>query len=400
MSIWSGVLDSCPGLLCCVINLTGKLLYVSNGYKAVAQRLFGHQCTLGSIYPPKITQLDKALNDILMAACLGNTDAVEISEKNKIWSITASPLKIENKIEGVVIIINSESSGEQAYNSQNDPKILDSVPFRACVVNSSGNILAVNKFLAASSKNQLTGKNIIEFVDADSSSHLINIIQRRKGNIECRIEEIFIQENFCDEEFLDQELNAPKTLPQSFRVARLHATPIKWNGSINTLITFEDVTEQQRIQDQLRRLLTFDTSTGILNRRGIEHIIRREFTPAIHGGESLSVIQLGVVSDNLGTRRFVEKLKNFLKPHSSSSIARWSENEFTVLVHCKGAAAVVIANEFLEQTNGILIAAGVSDLQAGVYPGVKEFIGAAREAMLVAKEAGGNMTLLAENKNS
>ena len=164
---WSAVLDSCPGLLCCVINLKGKLLYASHGYKAVAARLFGHKCTEGSNYPPLITELDRAFHEVLTAACLGETNAIEITEHQKTWELTASPLHTSpKKIEGVVVRINSEILNEPAQNLppviQTNPNILEAVPFRACVVNQKGLILACNKFLATSSSENLTGKNIIE----------------------------------------------------------------------------------------------------------------------------------------------------------------------------------------------------------------------------------------------
>ena len=95
MSIWSGVLDSCPGLLCCVINIQGRLIYATHGYKAVAARLFGHKCEEGRNYPPLITELDKNIHESLTAACLGNANAMEITKGDNTWEFTASPLIID-----------------------------------------------------------------------------------------------------------------------------------------------------------------------------------------------------------------------------------------------------------------------------------------------------------------
>ena len=86
MSEWSRVLDSCPGLLCCVINNKGKLLYASHGYKAIASRLFGHKCVEGSNYPPMISDLDKTLHEVLMAAYLGDSNGIELTENDNILS--------------------------------------------------------------------------------------------------------------------------------------------------------------------------------------------------------------------------------------------------------------------------------------------------------------------------
>ena len=80
MSVWSGVLDSCPGLLCCVINIKGRLIYATHGYKAIAARLFGHKCEEGRNYPPLITTLDREIHAALTAACLGEANALEFSK--------------------------------------------------------------------------------------------------------------------------------------------------------------------------------------------------------------------------------------------------------------------------------------------------------------------------------
>ena len=72
-TVWGGVFDACPGLLCCVVNIKGKLLHATHGYKAVAGRLFGHKCEEGRNYPPLITEIDIGIHEALTAACLGNT---------------------------------------------------------------------------------------------------------------------------------------------------------------------------------------------------------------------------------------------------------------------------------------------------------------------------------------
>ena len=254
MSVWSSVLDSCPGLLCCVINLRGKLLYASHGYKVVASRVLGHKCNEGRTYPPLITEFDKVLHELLMAASLGDTNGIEITERDKIWEFTASPLKLDtNKIEGVVIKVSSENVNSTNKNLapviESNPEILNSVPFRACVVNSTGVILAVNKFLAASYEYELTGKNIIELVKLDSNSSLLNLISNRVGSIECNMPDISIDENFYDGDInvyfdeIPEQTTKPAPDKNIDSVIKIHASPIKWHNSENVMLTFEDVTE-------------------------------------------------------------------------------------------------------------------------------------------------------------
>ncbi|MBR1485823.1 MAG: GGDEF domain-containing protein [Synergistaceae bacterium] len=415
MNTWSAILDSCPGLLCCVINLQGKLLYASHGYKAVAARLFGHKCTEGSNYPPLITELDRAFHDVLTAACLGEVNAIEISENEKIWELTASPLRLEQnskKIEGVVVRIMSENQVIEKNSQpviQTDPEILEAVPFRACVVNQKGMILAANKFFSKSSKGNLTGKNIIEIFKPSSNSGIMKIISKRRGSVEGKIPELIINENFCDDLFLDKELNKPsEEKSENSRILKVHATPIKWHDAESVLLTFEDISEFARTKDQLRRILTFDSSTGILNRRGIEHILLRDFGDAIRDSEDLSLIMInidnfavlneisGYLAGNRTIRGFTTTMKNILSNYSQSVIARWSGDEFLILSHCSGAAAVVIANEIREKASGIEISAGIADLNTGNYAGVNDFIGAAYNAMTEAKSSGKNSTVLAK----
>jgi len=416
MNEWSAILDSCPGLLCCVINLKGKLLYASHGYKAVAARLFGHNCTEGSNYPPLITELDRAFHDVLTSACLGEVNDIEISEREKIWNLTASPLRIKNKIEGVVVRIMSESQILEKNSPPavlTDPEILEAVPFRACVVNQKGMILAANKFFQKSSRENLTGKNIIEIFKPVSNYGIMKIISKRSGSIEGKIPELIINENFCADLYLDKDFNKNfndnnEESSENFRILRVHASPIQWHDLECVMLTFEDVTEIKKTHDQLRRLLTFDSSTGILNRRGIEHILLNEFGNAIRNGEDLSLIMInidnftalnesiGFVAENRTIRGFIEIMKKILSERSKSVIARWSGDEFLILAHCSGAAAVVIADEIREKTLSIALSAGIADLNSGNYAGVNDFIGAAYNAMIDAKSSGKNTTVLAK----
>ena len=412
---WSAVLDSCPGLLCCVINLKGKLLYASHGYKAVAARIFGHKCTEGSNYPPLITEIDRAFHEILTAACLGEVNAIEITEHGKIWELTASPLRVNpKKIEGVVVRINSEIPNDPSKNIQpviqTNPEILEAIPFRACVVNSKGLILACNKFLSKSSRENLTGKNIIEIFKPLSYSSIMKIISKRSGSVAAYLPEVYIRENFCADLYLDKNLNEIQDeKEQELNVIKIHAGPIKWNDLECVMLTFEDVTELKRTQDQLRRLLTFDPSTGILNRRGIEHAILKEFGRAIKHNEDLSLIMInidnftllnettGYTAGNKAIRNFVSLMKKILSSKTKNIIAHWNGDEFIIMSHCSGAAAVVLANEIREKSQDIKISAGIADLTSGSYAGVNDFIGAAYNAMIEAKNSGKNNTVLAKN---
>ena len=418
MSVWSSVLDSCPGLLCCVINLKGRLIYATHGYKAIAARLFGHKCEEGRNYPPLISDVDRDIHDALAAACLGESNAIEIAENANIWELTTSPLKLPEEgqftISGVVIRIVAASSKPQppAPVVVSNPDILEAVAFRACVVDDKGVILAANKFLCSSLGRSPSGSNIAEFVELDAVSELIRIILQRSGSAECLIQDISEHDTFYaftpEEIYLDAALNdIPQAEKTQARRMRIHASPIDWNGKKSTLLTFEDITDSQKTHDQLRRLLTFDTRTGILNRRGLEHLLLRDIGECVkHGGDlsliALSIDSLSDVAETSGyvaaermVREFVGNMKKFLTGRADSTAARFSRDEFMAVVHCPGAVAVVMANEIRARAGDIPVSAGVADFYHGGYSGVSELIGAAYDTMNRAKADGGNITLLA-----
>ena len=218
MSIWSKVLDNCPGLLCCVVNLQGKLIYATHGYKVVAARIFGHQCEEGGTYPPLITELDKILHGALTSAGLGKIDAFEVAGQPKNWEVVTSPLRIEpDKIAGVVIkllqVDRQDAENTSAPVIISNPDILEAVPFRAGVVDTHGMFLAANKYLASCVRSELQGKNIFELIKPEVEADVVNIILRRTGIFECLMYDINTSENFYDEvamTYLDDELNDEK----------------------------------------------------------------------------------------------------------------------------------------------------------------------------------------------
>lgn len=357
-----------------------------------------------------ITQLDRTLHDLLTAACMGTTNAIELTEQNRVWELTTAPLVVDNHISGVVIRINSLNSGQPSI-IRSDPEILDSVPFRAGVVDVHGIFLAANKFLSLGISTNLTGKNIADIAITENKADLLHIIMKKSGSVECRIPELARHENFYPFIYYDEELNEkPKDEETEQRRMMIHASPIKWNDTEAVMLTFEDITEVARTHDQLRRILTFDAPTGILNRRGMEHIIRNEFFPAVRTSGHLSLIALcldkfravndakGWEAGNRILRDFAYTVRKFLAGHARTVTGRWSGDEFMILAHCSGAAAVVLANEIRERAKDIAISAGVADLTEGVYGGVSEFIGAAYDAMMQAKREGGDITILAGKK--
>ena len=394
-----------------MINIKGRLIYATHGYKAIAARLFGHKCEEGRNYPPLISELDRNIHDALTAACLGETNAIEIAENANIWELTASPLRLPEDgqltISGVVIRIVAASAKAQppAPVIMSNPNILESVAFRACVADDKGIILAANKYLCSSLGLNPSGSNIAEFLETDDISGLMQVILERSGSSECLMQDISEHDTFYEftpeEIYLDAALNdIPQNETTQARRMRIHASPIDWNGEKSALLTFEDITDTQKLHGQLRRLLTFDTRTGILNRRGLEHVLVREIGSTVKNGGDLSLIALSIDSLNYVAaermvRDFVGNMKKFLTGRADSVAARFGRDEFMAVVHCPGAVAVVMANEIRSRAGNIPVSAGVADFYNRGYSGVSEFIGAAYDTLNRAKAEGGNITLLA-----
>ena len=411
MEIWSEVLDSCPGLLCCIVNTQGRLIYATHGYKASAARLFGHKCEEGRNYPPLITELDNAMHDALTVACLGKANAMEFSTHDSLWELSVSPLKITGKITGAVIRIALSSAKKLPPVIQSNPDILNAVPFRACVTDDKGVILASNKFLSDSLGITPDGANIAQIAEPLTHSQLMNVLAKRSGSVECFMNDSRPGRNFFDvspeEVYLDENSTSAEKKTQTFRRFMLHVSPLEWNGHNSSLLTFEDITETARAQEQVRRLLTFDDTTGLLNKRGFLHLLRGEFAEAARNSQHLSIIAVGLdglgnISEKLGysaadkiIRRFVYSLKKFIDGRAESTVAVWNRGEFMILAHCPGAVAVVLANEIRDRADKLKVSAGIADLAVKGFAGVEEFIGAACDALVQARVDGGNVTVLA-----
>ena len=91
------MLDGCPGLLCCVLDGEGRLLYASRDYRAAAKRFLGHDCVVGSPYPPESNSIDRSLHDLLSSALLGGSGGMELvevhAEGKRLWEVTAYSMK-------------------------------------------------------------------------------------------------------------------------------------------------------------------------------------------------------------------------------------------------------------------------------------------------------------------
>ena len=407
-NFWGGVLDSCPGLLCCVVNRDKKLLYASPGYKSVALRVLGHNCEVGKNYPPELSELDKNIKNIIYAALDGESNSFDINESfenennNRVWNLAAAPLKFGRKLTGAVMRFMAVNANNNLNNnSESNIKILNALSERAVIINERGvivtaNDLFMNLFNLNIAKLEAEDVKLLDLIPAENNvnnkfhkSFVNNILITRGGDAECRV----------------------STKDGDVIWFDVHAKAF----DNNILLNFIDVTRLKRTQAQLRRVTVTDGTTGILNRQGIERLIIQKVERALRDKNNLSLIIFDVdgfrrVNESLGyseADRLLKVLSLSLKSVLSreDAIGRWGGDEFIVLTSKTGEPAKYLADalrgmakNFDSGTDAsITLSAGIAELGAEDNNGVviddhAALIAAAYDAMILAKHKGGDLT--------
>ncbi len=387
MQVWEQILDSIPGLLCCVIDLSGKLIYSTQGYRAIMLRLFGHKCEVGKTYPPGLTDFDQDLTQTLQAAATQNeSNALEINENAKSWVVTASPLKLDTQDPAGVIIkitpthelnANKNPQAPTQNQPQKSPDILNSIPCVAILVDDAGKCLAVNKYSEGLIK---TGDDIESIIDKNSRDALKELIAKRSGELACKIPDIIESEH---------------------RLVKISAAPSEFNNQSATVLVFNDVTELQRAKDQIHRLMRMETSTGFLNRQGLEHFILQAIRKSISDKITFSVIAIelnglkkinsekGYAYGDKILNAFAATLRAVIKDNDYTA-GRWGGNDFMLIAECPQASAKVIANEIGEAFKfpdaDINLFFGTSEFSTSRGIGVRDLISAAWDDLNEAKK--------------
>lgn len=420
--VWSRVLDCCPGLLCCVVDREGTLLYASQGYSALALRVLGHHCEVGKRYPPLQSKTDKSLHEVLMAAALGQTSGVEIEERHsegdRLWSFTAAPLELNGSLEGVAVRVlpvqvpqlrqpappsDAPEPPAPAVEPPVEPSerasILNAFAVPTAVVNERGVCLAANApfILALDAREKVVGSRLLDLIprdgpaNADFHEKFPDVLQAREGRLSCRLSS------------RDGDLTW-------FEVG---VRPLEWAGFRAALLTCEDVTLLRRTQEQLQRAAVTDRSTGVLNRQGMERVLSREMERAVRDKTPLSLM----IMDIDGFRRLNESkgyaaaelvLKTLIALCQGllaveDVIGRWGGDEFMVLTPRSSEAARLLADSMRDLAHsGSFGAEGALTLSVGIAQfraemDLSSLVGAAYDAMVRAKRSGGNRAVTAED---
>jgi len=413
-------LNSCPGLLCFVVDKNSMLLYSTRGYREIARRFLGHECACGLPYPISLnTPFDLDLQDLIQGALLGSTSVASLTEtggRNNRWNVTGAPLVSST---GTIVgaIINLTSAGERAElerpqspqkppantlrgGSLSQAEFLNAIPRmffvvddNACCVEANANFLSALKL----TRDEVIGHSFDEFlldgdpVNENMASDFASAA--REGsfeNLECKVAG-----------------KNGEALSLSLRGTRL-----QWESEARTLVSCVDNTRLRRTEEQLKRVSTTDVPTGTLNRQGMERALSTEIERAVRYRGSLALImldidgfrqlneRLGYVASDKVLRDLAAAIKSRIR--LTDFLGRWGGDEFMILTHLPLAATVQLAEKLRDMTqhmtfgdnNQLTLSAGVAALRKSMD--ISSFVGAAYDAMIEAKKSGGNRTVHAQ----
>ena len=197
--------------------------------------------------------------------------------------------------------------------------------------------------------------------------------------------------------------------------AEIIATPLKDDKGFiaGVSIAFQDVSERQQRESELRRESERDPLTGLINRRGLERLLPRRLA---YGSQKLALLYLDLdhfkeVNDSHGhhagdvvLKEIADRFQHAMR--QADLIARVGGDEFCIVVSADtpAEAARIVAKKLIEASNEPLSFGSIS-LTLGASIGIALPDGAslpevlmrrADEAMYQAKRQGGNCYQVAD----
>jgi diguanylate cyclase (GGDEF)-like protein/PAS domain S-box-containing protein len=422
------MLNSCPGLLCFAVDKKGTLLYSTRGYREIAKRFLGHDCTSGFPYPVSLeTSFDMDLQELIQDAFLGNTTATPLVEKwagriNR-WNVTAAPLTSSSgEIVGAIVHltlmtqhVDRETPLLLANHEKLDPKealcnvadrfdasqveLLNAIPRMFCIVDSKGLCIEANHCFLQTLKlgrDDVVGRSFASLtLEGDAlnerfSERLLYLLQGKSfDDMECKV----------------------YTKDGEVLFLGLRGTRLRWGIDAMMLLSCVDNTKLRRTEDQLKRVSTTDVSTGVLNRQGMERVLATEIERAARYRGSLSLIMLDIdgfraLNEQLGyavTDRILRDVAAAIKARirNVDYLGRWSGDEFMLLTPLPLGTASQLAEKLRDmvqhnafgENRFLTLSAGVAEYQNPMD--VFSLVAMSYDAMTEAKRGGGNRTVQA-----
>ena len=340
-------------------------------------------------------------------------ELVEVhAEGKRLWEVTASPLLFgPKKATGAVLRLSplaaapegdsplpSSGAGEAPGAAASSMELLNAVSDMLVLVDREGACLAANRrFYEALglAPDLFVGKSLDGLPLADDPlndgfpDRLRELLRTGEGTLELRA----------------------GTGQGDLLWLELRARSMTWEGTDALILTCADTTLLHRTQEQLRRVAVTDRTTGLLNREGMEQVLVKELERAARYRGSLCLLFLdiddfrrfnevrGYLASDRALKTMMATLKNVLRP--TDFLGRWGGDEFMILTPQPESAACQLAdmvrdtarNGLFDRENSLSLSVGVAKFSREMD--VSSFVGAAYDAMVAAKKAGGDRTVLA-----
>jgi diguanylate cyclase (GGDEF)-like protein/PAS domain S-box-containing protein len=436
------MLASCPGLLCFAVDREGVLLYATRGYREIARRFLGHECAGGLAYPAGLeTAFDMELHELIREAYNGSTGVTALTEngasRGSRWNVTVAPLfSPQGGIVGAVAnltsllseksdseeksangttfvgakneIRNAETPNSDSKNGEpaGDPErgggarldsqleLLNALSKMCVILDENGCCLEANAYFLRTlrlRREDVVGSQFSDFaMEGDSLNEGLDakIRQMTGGDfstgVECRV---------C-------------TRNGEVLCLELKGTSVTWGDQDATLVSCTDNTRLRRTEEQLKRMSTTDSSTGTLNRQGMERVLETEVERALRYRGSLSIVMFDIdrfrnMNERIGyaaSDRILRELATIFRSRirSTDFLGRWGGDEFMILTPCPINAAIQLAEQLRDMTEHqifsenthLTLSGGIAELRKDMD--VSAFVACAYDAMTEAKRGGGN----------
>lgn len=304
-----------------------------------------------------------------------------------------------------------ESKDEALLESEDRYRRLIELCPDGVLVHAEGNVIFVNQSVCEifgfNTHDEIVGRNLLNFVHADSRESLNEVIKHayaNNGDTTSRYEAKFIR---TDGENIHIEISG---------------CTITYHGKPARLNILREVTErkiaEQKLQEAnliLRHLSTRDGLTGIGNRRYFDEMFVKDWAQCSRYSKPLSLVMMDIdyfkaYNDTYGhlggdhcLKNVAQALTQVLK-RPSDTIARYGGEEFVVIlpdVHAEGALIVAekirVAIEGLQMphiqsktSDFITVSLGVATISPSKFMDSQNLIHSADKALYISKKAGRN----------